>query len=136
ADGSLPPATTPLTLYRRDREANLDLSRAFWGNPIGLGFAFYETYRPGDRWAVRETSRFAGIRAFADFAAVESTPYTGSRRALFARASAAVYPSSWTTIGTDITDLRGEVAATVPLPLLARHKLSLRLRGRGLVGST
>jgi hypothetical protein len=135
-DGSLPPADARLTLYRRDREANLDLSRAFWGNPIGMGFAFYETYRPGDIWAVRPTSRFAGVRAFANFAAVESTPYTGSRRALFASASAAVYPSSWTTIGADITDLRGEVAAVLPLPLLARHTLSLRLRGRGLVGST
>jgi hypothetical protein len=136
ADGSLPADGAPLTLFRRDREATLDLSRSFWSNPVGVGFLFYETYRPDDLWVRQALNRFGGVRLFAAFTGAEDTPYTSVRRALLARVAAAFYPHALTTVGFDITDLRGELATYVPLPLLARHTLYLRLRGRTLLGTS
>jgi len=135
-DGSAPPAEAPLVLYRHDREANLTLSRSFWGNPVELGGSFMETFRPDDPTVLRDRNRFAGPHLSVAYRGAEATPYTGVRRLFAASASVGLYPSNWTTVGFDFADVRGEVATVVPLPASARHTLYVRLRGRAMLGSS
>ena len=134
-DGSPPPAGAPLALFRRDRQASLDIWRSFWGNPVAVGFAMMETYRPGDPLVAQDRARFGGPRLSLSFFGAEATPYGGTRRSFSADAAIGIYPASLSTVGFSFTDLRGQVSAALPLPLLARHRLVLRVRARGLVGS-
>jgi hypothetical protein len=48
---------------------------------------------------------------------------------------AAAYPLQWNTAGFGFYDLRGELAATVPLPVIHRHTLTLDVRARDLAGA-
>jgi hypothetical protein len=129
------PEPTAFTLYRRDRTASFDVSRAFYGNPIQLGASFLERYRPGDlAVGPYELQRFGGLLAAASYAGTESTAYSGTHRALRASARATLYPAAWTTAPSDFVDLRGTAGVTLPLPLSRRHDLSINLRGRALAG--
>ncbi|HEX3697877.1 MAG TPA: hypothetical protein VH374_21060 [Polyangia bacterium] len=123
-------------LYRRDRNAALDFSRAFYENPITLGIAYLDTNRPGDPDAPLAFRRMAGPHLDAVFVGAETTPYTGARRLFAAAASVAGYPRQWNTTGDSFLDARGELDAVVPLPLGHRHTLTLGLRGRDLPGTT
>jgi hypothetical protein len=132
------PAASNYSLFLRDRQAQLDIQRSFYGDPVGLGFAAIERYRPDDPDAMLISryplQRFAGPYAFASYAGVESTPYTGTRRALFLDAYAAAFPARFTTAPSGFTDLRARAGVQVPLPFLRRHRLTLIARGRELAG--
>jgi hypothetical protein len=133
------PATTlpaDYTEYRRDREATLNLLQSFYGNPVRLGFSYFETYRPDDPTVLRPLRRMAGPHLSASFVGAESTPYTGVRRLFAVTAHVADYPGQWNTTGSGFVDAFAAVDVVLPLPLAARHTLSLTGRGRDLVGAT
>ena len=73
-----------------------------------------------------------GTLAFAH-EAVESTPMSGARRGYATRLSGSYYPSSLSTLSSDVADLRGELRLFSPLPFSRRHTLSLGLRLRGIL---
>jgi hypothetical protein len=129
------PAPTSLSLYRRERAANFDLERSFYGNLVWLGGSFIESYRPGDL-AVGpfELQRFVGPHVGASYTGSEATVYTGTRRELFARGYAAVYPGDWNTAPSGFADLSGTLGGVIPLPGPRRHTLSLFGRARVLAG--
>jgi len=132
--GTPPPANPTYSLLRRDRSATFDVFRAFYDNPIDLGFSFLETYRPADPSVLLPLRRFAGPYLSASFAGLESTPDSGIRRGLFLSLDVAPYPAGWNTLDTGFVDLRGEVAMVLPLPVSQRHVVTLGLRGRRLDG--
>jgi hypothetical protein len=132
--GTPPPSNPTYSLLRRDRSATLDVFRAFYDNPIDLGFSLLETYRPGDPSVLIPLRRFAGPHLSASFAGLEATPDSGIRRGLFLSLDVAPYPAGWNTLDTGFVDLRGEVATVLPLPVSRRHVLTFALRGRRLAG--
>jgi hypothetical protein len=76
---------------------------------------------------IRLTGGFLSAR----YAGFETTPYTGIRREFVAAARLAEYPEHWGTLSHDILDLRGQLAATTPLPCW-RHTLTLVAIGRAV----
>lgn len=129
------PAPTTLSLYRRERRALLDVQRSFYGNPLGLGFALDESYRPGDlAVASYPLQRFAGPFAFATYRGAESTPYEGIRRFASGSVYGAGFPAAWTSAPNGFADLRASASVTLPLPLSRRHDVSLGVRARTLAG--
>ncbi len=73
----------------------------------------------------------AGVTLALDTA--ETTPYGGARRRLGIATRGVYYPSRLNTFDTDLIDLRGELALTIPTPVLRRHRFDVSLIGRGLV---
>ena len=136
-----PPSVLPLPggsdlLYRRDRQASLDVQRSFFGNPVGAGFQLVERTFPGNAlWVPRYPfQRFAGPYAFASYTGIESTRYTGARRALALDGYAAAFPADLTSAPTAFADVRGHLGLVVPVPPLQRDRLVLNVRGRSLAG--
>jgi hypothetical protein len=123
------------TLRRRDSELTFDALRFFYDNPVSLGFAFVETWRPDDPAVLLPLLRLAGPHLSATFQGASTSPYTGASRLFVTSIDAAAYPAAWNTASFGFYDLRGEVAAIVPLPLYRRHTLLLDVRGRDLVGA-
>jgi len=123
-------------LYRRDRRALLDVQRSFYGSPVGVGFQFLERKNPGNQlWVPRDPlRRFAGPFLFASYAGVESTRYTGARRALTLDVYGAAFPADLTTAPSAFADVRGRLGVAIPVPPLRRDRLTLIVRGRGLAG--
>ena len=123
-------------LYRRDRRALLDVQRSFYGNPIGAGFQLVERRFPGNElWIVREpVRRFAGPFVFASYTGVESTRYTGTRRALALDVYGAAFPADLTTAPNAFADVRARLGLAIPIPPLRRDRLTLIVRARGLAG--
>lgn len=123
-------------LYRRDRQAQLDVQRSFYGNPVGAGFQLVERKLPGNElWVSRyPLQRFAGPYLFASYAGVESTRYTGARRALTLDGYGAAFPADLTSAPGAFADLRGRLGLAIPVPPLRRDRLTLVMRARGLVG--
>lgn len=123
-------------LYRRDRQALLDVQRSFYGNPVGAGFQFVERKFPGNElWIPRDPLRyFAGPFVFASYAGVESTRYTGARRALTLDLYAAAFPADMTTAPNAFADVRARLGLVIPIPPLRRDRLTLIVRGRSLAG--
>ena len=76
----------------------------------------------------------AGPSLALSYFAGDITAYSGRYRALSASLRAALYPQAGNTLDADFGDVRAELAVTTPLPLSRRHTLSLRTRGRQLVG--
>jgi hypothetical protein len=132
--GETAPSNPAFTLFRRDRQISMDAARAFYENPIDLGFSLLETYRPGDPDVSVPLRRFAGPHLAASFLGVERTPYGGARRLFAIGTSVGVYPRSWNTAGLGFVDTRTEINGVVPLPLFRRHVLAFGVRGRELVG--
>jgi hypothetical protein len=136
----LPPGTTgtptaaDYTLHREERELSFEALRLFYDNPVSVGFSLIETYRPEDPAVLIPLRRIAGPHVSATYVGAATSPYVVSR--LFAASiDAAAYPMDWNTAGFGFYDLRGELAAVVPLPFYRRHTLTLDARGRDLVGS-
>ena len=136
-----PPTIVPVSggddpLYRRDRQAHLDVQRSFYGNPVGAGFQFVERRFPGnDLWIPRyPLQRFAGPYLFASYAGVESTRYTGTRRALVLDLYGAAFPADLTNAPSAFADVRARLALVIPVPPLRRDRLTLVVRGRSLAG--
>ncbi len=132
--GRLELANSAFSLFRRDRRITADASRAFYGNPVIVGFALLETYQPLDSAVFLTTRRFAGPHLAASYTGAESTAYTGPRRLLAVGGELTAYPASWNTLGLGFVDGRAELDAVMPLPLLHRHSLSLGIRVRDLMG--
>ena len=135
APGEMAPEFPAHTLLRRDRQADVDLFRYFYGTPVDFGFTMLETYRPGDPAVWVERRRMAGPHISAEYMGYEATEYTDVRRLLAIGGHAAVYPGDWNTLGVGVTDLRGEIDVSTPLPLARRHILDLSVRGRELIGA-
>jgi hypothetical protein len=123
------------TLHRRDSELTVDAERLFYDNPVSLGFAFVESWRPDDPAVLLPRLRIGGPHLSAAYQGAATSPYTGASRLFFASIDAAAYPVSLSSAGFGFADLRGEVAAIVPLPFNRRHTLLFDLRGRDLAGS-
>jgi hypothetical protein len=130
-----PPTAADFTLTRRERELTFDALRLFYENPVSIGFAFIETYRPDDPAVLIPLRRIAGPHLSASFAGAAAAPYTGISRLFLAAIDAAAYPRDWNSAGFGFFDLRGELAVTTPLPLSPRHTLTLDARARDLPGS-
>jgi len=129
------PTAADYTLTRRERELTFDALRLFYENPVSIGFAFIESYRPDDPAVLIPLRRIAGPHLSASFAGAAAAPYTGISRLFLAAIDAAAYPRDWNSAGFGFFDLRGELAATTPLPLSPRHTLTLDARARDLPGS-
>lgn len=118
---------------RRTRDASLSLSRT-WRETLTTTLS---TVYTDDFDRPPNTAGFGrhlgGPSLSLAWASVESTPYTGARRAVLLDASAAYYPHALSTFTGDIYDTGGAIGAIVPLPLGRRHILSARLRGRALL---
>jgi len=123
------------TLRRRDSELTFDAQRLFYGNPVSLGFAGVETRRPDDPAVSLPLLRIAGPHLSATFLGAATSPYTGASRLFTTSIDAAAYPAAWNSAAFTFYDLRGEMAAIVPLPLYRRHTLLFDVRGRDLVGA-
>jgi len=129
------PTAADFTLTRRERELTFDALRLFYENPVSVGFAFIESYRPDDPAVLIPLRRIAGPHLSASFAGAAAAPYTGISRLFLAAIDAAAYPQDWNSAGFGFFDLRGELAVTTPLPLSPRHTLTLDARARDLPGS-
>jgi len=123
------------TLQKKQRGAWLSVARLFYENPVQLSAMVVEDYQPDELTVPRALRRLAGASLSASYTGVESTPYTDARRLVFASGSASHYPRQWGTLDFGLTDLRGQLFTTLPLPLSRRHTLSLGLRGRELAGA-
>ena len=141
---TLPPPSSPLTqptlspapfvLEKTLLEANLAVSRQFYGAPAAAGFHVIDDDQPAEPTLSVHHRRSAGPFVEAQYAGVESTPYSGIRRALIAGPSLSVYPGAWNSAGAMLTDGRLGLAGVTPLPLSRRHTLRLHLVGRELFG--
>jgi hypothetical protein len=133
--GSPAPAPGDFTLRKRQRDAQLSLTRAFYNNPVQLFLLLTEDSEPDDAAVAVPLRRLAGPGITASYTGVETTPYTDDRRLFHINATATFYPQQWGTVGFAFTDLRGQTLVTLPLPVSRRHTLRLGLRGRELAGA-
>jgi hypothetical protein len=115
-------------------QADAVITRSFYGAPAELGFFLDDDDQPSEPTLLVKHRRVAGPFVSAEYAGVETTPYTGLRRALFLLPSLNLFPSGWNTAGATLTDGRMEVFGVVPLPLSRRHTLSLDLVARDVFG--
>jgi hypothetical protein len=115
-------------------QADAAVSRFFWGAPAELGFSLVDDDQPSEPTLLVKHRRVAGPFVAAEYAGVETTPYTGLRRALFLLPSLSLLPAAWNTAGATLTDARMEVFGVIPLPLSHRHTLSLDLVARDVFG--
>ena len=130
----VPIAPLPFLLTKTELQGNLLVTRDFYGTPFQLGFDVTDDRQPGEPTLRVQHRRVAGPFISAAYEGVETTPYTGVRRAGAALPSVDLYPGAWNTAGATVTDLRLELVGVTPLPLSRRHTLSLDLRGRALTG--
>jgi len=128
--GTIVPAD--YTLDKQLYEANLSVSRAFYGNPVSLGFTLIDDNQPGDLTLLYQQRKAAGPFLSASYNGIEATPYTGPRRAFVLSSALALYPQAWSTAQTTFLDAGAEIVGVTPLPLSRRHTLTLDLRGRDL----
>jgi hypothetical protein len=129
------PTAADYTLQRRERQLTFDALRFFYDNPVSLGCALIESFRPDDPAALLPLRRIAGPHLSAAYAGTSTSAYLGANRLFLTAIDAAAYPGDWNSAGFGFFDLRGEVAATLPLPLYRRHLLTLDARGRDLAGA-
>ena len=95
-----PPSAGDFTLQRRERELTFDAARAFWENPVSLGFALIESYRPADPAVLVPLRRLAGPHLSATYVGAATSPYTGASRLFAAALDAAAYPPTGTPPGS------------------------------------
>jgi hypothetical protein len=133
------PSSAPLAFDRQQDAVSLDLSRAFWGNPVGIG-AFALRDRTDTLAKVfppaHETRSLAGPTVSAAFQGLESTPESGARRLAYGSLSATGFPRMWNSVGTDFADLRAAARVILPLSPFRTPTLSLSVRGRWLAGTS
>lgn len=79
--------------------------------------------------------RVSGPSVAMQWASVESTRYTGPRRALFVGGQSAYYPNQLSTFLGDITDVGGSLGVVVPLPFGRRHTITAVARARALIAN-
>jgi hypothetical protein len=119
----------------RTRDLSLGLSRTF-RETISVALAGIYTDDQQREAGFEPLLRHVGGPQLAvAYEGVESTRYTGTRRALEASAQVAYYPHDASSYLADIVDVGGALGVTAPLPVGRRHTLALRVRGRALVSS-
>jgi hypothetical protein len=133
--GSPPITGADFTLRKRQRNAQLSITRELYTNPVELFFLLTEDSEPDDPAVFVPLRRLAGPGLSASYTGVESTPYTDDRRLFHINATATLFPRQWGTVGFGFADVRGQLLVTVPLPLSRRHTLRLGLRARQLAGA-
>ena len=129
-----PRSVGPYLLEKTLVQADLAISRSFYGAPSQAGFAFVDNDQPDEPTLLVKHRRMAGPFVAAAYEGVETTPYTGVRRALALFPSLNVFPGAWNSAAATLTELRLEAIGVMPLPLSRRHTLSLDLVGRDLLG--
>jgi hypothetical protein len=128
------PLTNQFVLQKTLVQADAFVTRSFWGAPAELGFDLVDDDQPSEPTLLVKHRRVAGPFVSAEYAGIETTPYTGLRRALFLLPSLNLLPAAWNSAGATLTDARMEVFGVVPLPLSRRHTLSLDLVARDVFG--
>jgi hypothetical protein len=101
---------------------------------VALGFTLVDDDQPGEPTLPVTHRKVAGPTLSASYLGLETTPYTGARRALLLSTSLALYPGAWSSADANIFDAGGDILGIVPLPLSRLHTLRLDLRGRDLFG--
>ncbi len=124
----------PFLLEKTLLEGHLTVARDFWGAPAKAGFVAVDDEQPDEPTLLVKRRRVAGPFVSATYAGVESTPYTGVRRALVLAPSLELFPGAWNSAGAMLTDARMEADVVLPLPLSRRHTLTVDLVGRDLGG--
>ena len=124
----------PFLLQKTLLQANLFIGRQFYGAPAAAGFHIIDDDQPGEPTLSVQHRRSAGPFVQAEYAGIESTPYSGIRRALIADPSLRHLPGAWNSAGAMLTDVRLGLTGVTPLPLSRRHTLTLQLVGRDLFG--
>jgi hypothetical protein len=124
----------PFVLDKTLLQANLLVSREFYGAPSAAGFHIIDDDQPAEPTLRVQHRRSAGPFIEATYAGIESTPYTGIRRAVIVDPSLSVFPGAWNSAGAMLTDTRLGLVGVTPLPLSRRHTLTLHLVGRDLFG--
>lgn len=135
-----PPAGSPAVpgdtkVYQRERILAADLTRAFYLNPVSVGAALIESYRPDDPNVALPLTRVVGPYVAVGYSGVETAPYTGSRRGVEASGRAAYYPRAWSANQLQFADLRADLKVVTPLPLSRRHTLIFEGIARTLHGA-
>ena len=115
-------------------QAHLDVVRYLYGAPLEAGLFADDDDEPNDPTHLIKHRRAVGPFVSATYAGIESTPYSGVRRALILNPSVNVFPGAWNSAGAMVTDTRLAADVVLPLPLSRRHTLSLHLVGRDLSG--
>lgn len=113
----------------------LSASRPFWSNNLGLNLKVFDG-GPNPQYPDRSLSnyRLVGPGVNLSYAATESTPYGGYKRAFAANAAASVYPFALGSTA-NIGDLSATLFGALPLPLSLRHQLTVQVHGRAIVGA-
>ncbi|WP_395834309.1 TolB family protein [Cystobacter fuscus] len=117
-----------------DWTASISASRSWW-NSIDLRFAgelLDRTLGATEHSSSRHV-RLAGPRLSAGYSVVDSTAYV-NRRGLVLSLSGAAFPSQVSTEG--LFDLRGAMTVFLPLPVLRRDELELKVTARAMPGSS
>jgi hypothetical protein len=128
------PRFGPYVLDKSEAQADLFVSRQLYGAPADLGFFYVDDDQPDEPTLLVKHRRAAGPFASVSYVGVESTPYSGARRALALFPTVTLLPGGLNTADATVTDLRLEIVGVLPLPLSRRHTLTLDLVGRDLFG--
>ncbi len=118
----------------RETVASLEMLREFFGNSVAVRAQYLGLHRRRLDEDRLDNLRFVGGTVEARWAAVESTPYAGARRALVLLGDASYYPERANGVEWPLADLRGAFTAVMPLPLSKRHTFRLGGRIRKLYG--
>lgn len=112
----------------RETVASAEVLREFFGNSIGARLQYLGLHRRRLDEDRLDNMRFVGGTLEARWAAIESTPYAGARRALVLLADASYYPEGANAQPWPLSDFRGAFTAVMPLPLSKRT--TFRVGGR------
>ena len=130
-----PSTAADYTLRRRDSELSVDAVRLFYDNPVSLGFALRRELAPRrSRPSSCRCCRIGGPHLSARTRAPRRRRTRARAASSSRRSTPPLTRSRWSSAGFGFADLRGEVAAIVPLPFYRRHTLLFDLRGRDLAG--
>lgn len=121
---------------RRSNQVYLKVSALFFETiTAGAGFRFVDYQRDVEAPVDTQRKALGGGTFLLNYFGVEATPYVGIRRGIQWTLEGGHYPDISNTLQQSLTDLRANLALTTPLPLWARHTLTLSATGRSLFGT-
>jgi hypothetical protein len=122
-------------LYRRQRDAGLSIGRGFGTAAVAVGGLFVEDTREESVGAPHVTRRMAGPQLSLSWFGGEYTAVGGPWRAVALSVDTAWFPEAWSTLDHEIVDVGTGLFLAGHVPGTRRHRVSLALRGRALLGS-